>query len=430
VINLHSSQNLGDSAITEETIRQLRENFPGAHITLSMNDPGSRPEEEGIAVVGSFKSWLYTIDEDRRERWRAGAAVWHFVTTLIALMLYRLVRRPVYLDHNPDHRRLMDAYFSADLVISCGGILLQTKRWLAISFIWIVYAMAYAVWSGKPLYMMPQSVGPLSAGYHRWLVRAILGRMRVLLLRERISLEYVEELGVVEPPRYVVPDVAFGYPEVDLGEGVALLEGYGLNASSSSPKVGITLINWGAQNPHFRQQGAYESAIEQLIGHVVTGLDGTVFLLSQVVGPSLAEDDRVVARRVYERVKHLAPQIIMIEQPLSAHQIKALFAQMDTLIGTRMHSVILAISARVPTVAVAYQTKTRGTMRELGMDEWVRDIEQIEAPDLIDLFDRAWQARHQTRAYLEEILPVIAQRTQRAGVLIAQDWAEYKSEPN
>jgi colanic acid/amylovoran biosynthesis protein len=341
-----------------------------------------------------------------------------------------LLRRPVYLDRNPDHRRLMDAYFSADLVISCGGILLQTKRWLAISFIWIVYSMAYAVWAGKPLYMMPQSVGPLSAGYHRWLVRAILGRMRVLLMRERISLEYVEALGVVETPRYVVPDVAFGYPEVNLDEGVALLESHGLDVSSTSPKVGITLINWGAQNPHFRQQGAYESAIEGLIVHVVTRLDGYVVLLSQVVGPSLAEDDRVVARRVCERVKQFAPRVIIIEQPLTADQIKALFAHMDTLIGTRMHSVILAISARVPTIAVAYQAKTRGTMRELGMDEWVRDIGQIEAPDLIALFDRAWRARHQTRAHLEKTLPVITQRAQQAGVLIAQDWAEYKSEQN
>jgi colanic acid/amylovoran biosynthesis protein len=430
VINLHSSQNLGDSAITEETIRQLRENFPGAHITLSMNDPSSRPEEKDISVVSSFKSWLYTIDVDRRERWRASAALWHFVSTLIALLSYRMLRRPIYLDRNPDHRRLMGAYFSADFVISCGGILLQTKRWLAISFIWIVYSMAYAVWAGKPLYMMPQSVGPLSAGYHRWLARAILGQMRVLLLRERISLKYVEALGVVGNPRYVVPDVAFGFPGVDLGEGAALLESYGLDLSSTSPKVGITLINWGAQNPHFRQQQAYESAIEQLMVHIVTGLDGYVVLLSQVVGPSHSEDDRVVARRIYERVKHLAPQVIMIEQPLSAHQIKALFAHMDLLIGTRMHSVILALSARVPTIAVAYQAKTQGTMQELGMEEWVRDIEQIEAADVTALFDRAWRARHQTRAHLEKTVPVITQRAQQAGYLIARDWTAHKSEQN
>jgi colanic acid/amylovoran biosynthesis protein len=395
-----------------------------------MNDPTSRPEERSVSVVSSFKSWLYTIDENRRERWRAWAAIWYLVSTLVTLLAFRLWRRPVYLDRNPDHQRLMDAYFSADLVISCGGILLQTKRWLAISFIWIVYSMAYAVWAGKPLYMMPQSVGPLSAGYHRWLARAILSQMRVLLLRERISLKYVEELGVMGNPRYVVPDVAFGFPTGDLAEGEALLEGCGVDLSRASPKVGITLINWAAQNPHFHHQEAYEAAIERLINHIVTGLDGYVVLLSQVVGPSRAEDDRVVARRVYERVKHRGSQVTMIAHSLSAYQIKALFSHMDLLIGTRMHSVILAISARVPTIAVAYQAKTRGTMRELGMEEWVRDIEQVEAADMTALFSRAWEARHQTRMHLERTVPVIAKRAQQAGSLIAQDWYAHRNEWN
>jgi hypothetical protein len=46
------------------------------------------------------------------------------------------------------------------------------------------------------------------------------------------------------------------------------------------------------------------------------------------------------------------------------------------------------------------------------------------------LFDRAWRARHQTRAHLEKTVPVITQRAQQAGYLIARDWTAHKSEQN
>ena len=44
---------------------------------------------------------------------------------------------------------------------------------------------------------------------------------------------------------------------------------------------------------------------------------------------------------------------------------------LDYLVGTRFHSVIFALAARVPCIAIGYEHKTRGIMRDLSLDGWV-----------------------------------------------------------
>lgn len=422
VINLHSSKNLGDAAITDETVRQLRANFSDARITLAMNDPSSHPGGENLDIVGSFKSWIYSIDKDRREHWHVPAFPYYLFCAVAALTTHGLFRRPLFLTRDPDKIQLLQAYFDADLVISCGGNVLYTKRHLAVSFFWIVFSTLFAYYAGKPLYMFPQSIGPFANSLHRHLARFVLSRMRLILVRDPLSLQFVKTVALPDVPCYQVPDAAFGLCPGALPTDVAWLRRSEELRLTGIPQVGITTINWGGQNPRFDGQVRYEEVLIELIRYITIEMEGHVFLFSQVVGPSLAEDDSRVARRILNRMTASSSRITYVNEVHFPSQLMAAYGCMDFVVGTRMHSNIFALCAAVPVIAIGYMSKTRGIMRSLGLEKWTCDIETVNGPDLVALFRRGWENRQEIVAYLQTCMPEVRRAARKAGSLIARDW--------
>ena len=66
---------------------------------------------------------------------------------------------------------------------------------------------------------------------------------------------------------------------------------------------------------------------------------------------------------------------------------------MDVFLGTRMHSNIFALSGRVPVIAIGYLHKTQGIAAQVGIEDWVIDIQDIEAAGLISKFDQLWNVK-------------------------------------
>ena len=76
------------------------------------------------------------------------------------------------------------------------------------------------------------------------------------------------------------------------------------------------------------------------------------------------------------------------EQAGDHRQIKAAYNQLDFLIGTRFHSVIFSLTSGVPCIAIEYEHKSRGIMRELGLEHWVLAIGDVTEARLGRLFDK------------------------------------------
>jgi colanic acid/amylovoran biosynthesis protein len=89
----------------------------------------------------------------------------------------------------------------------------------------------------------------------------------------------------------------------------------------------------------------------------------------------------------------------------SYHELKSLYANLDFLIGTRFHSVIFSLASFVPCIAIEYEHKTGGIMRELGLHRWVIPFEDVTAERLQSLFDELIQNADSYRAYLREVIP-------------------------
>ncbi|MCB0126053.1 MAG: polysaccharide pyruvyl transferase family protein [Caldilineaceae bacterium] len=401
MVNVHSVRNAGDDALLQAAMQQLRRHFPDCTITLAMNDRAGYYGPE--PTVDSFLPWFRRQDKDgpplRTWRWLA------IPGRLLQLWLYALLYRkrghlPTFALTAEQHN-LLQAYAHADMVVSCPGGYLYSTGKLGLWFLVTLLTLAYPIWLGKPVYLLPQTIGPLQYGWERWLLRRLLPQIRQIYVRDDYSRTLLETLGIHHPQLHVTPDLAFGYQADDRAVGVNLLRQLGIDLDNDQPLLGVTLINWAGMERSFQGQEAYEAAVASAIRAFVTAHGGRAVLFAQVRGPALAEDDRVPARRVQQHLSDLDDRIVVVEAEVTTAQLQAAYSYMTLFMGSRLHSNIFALSAGVPVIAIAYLPKTRGVMRTLGLEQWVVDIASVEGSALYALLSQLYTNRAAVRAQVQ-----------------------------
>lgn len=187
--------------------------------------------------------------------------------------------------------------------------------------------------------------------------------------------------------------------------------------------MGMTTINWGAQNSLFIHQTSYEAGCAEVARHFIEHYGGRVILFPQVLGPSTSQDDRVPARRIARRLSDMAPYVFLVEHPPSPGLLKAVYGQMDVFIGTRMHSNIFALSQGVPVIAIGYQPKTEGIMQMAGLGRWTISIQHATGQSLIRMLTELWNERGGVRAHLQQRIPTLIQQAEQASGMIVDDYS-------
>lgn len=390
LINNHSLLNAGDHAILRETLRMLHAAMPGAQVELVFNDTESaRAALPGYSIHAAPLSWAAPLQPDGQYRfvgmWRRRL---YLLLLLLAGLCYRLTRLvpPLFLDARK--RALLRAFARADLVLACGGGYIYAPGpgdGLSGWFGFMLAGCALAVLMGKPLVLLPQSIGPLHDAFQLRAARLIVRGARLTCVRERQSLALLRELGCAERV-LLLPDMAFGADSAATAAARAVLQHAGCFTLDAPFYVGITALNWSGQSFTFQGQQAYEAALLGTID-ALTAQAGAVVLFAQCCGPSQAEDDRVVAARLRARAAH-PERVLLVRESLPPDTLQAAYGEMDYFIGTRMHSVILALNAGTPALAIGYLHKTRGVLDDLGMRERYLDIATITADELVGAFDR------------------------------------------
>jgi colanic acid/amylovoran biosynthesis protein len=100
--------------------------------------------------------------------------------------------------------------------------------------------------------------------------------------------------------------------------------------------------------------------------------------------------------------------------------IKAMYGDLDLLVGTRFHSVIFAMTSSVPVLAIEYEHKTSGIMHDLGLDEWVHDIATVDAATLIAGLRGLVARRAEVMARLAERMPAYQARARETKFALAE----------
>jgi colanic acid/amylovoran biosynthesis protein len=425
LLNVHSSMNVGDEALLQSAVGQLRLNFPESKITLSVNESTSYTGAE--TALPSVYSWVHPIGAKGETGWKYSRLAWLLPATLVPILGKRWFKRAIFWVTPPVLRPILTAYLEADLVAGMpGGYLYSSGRGFILLL--VMYSIQLALLAGKPVYLLPQSIGPIKHGWERWLLRRLLEQVRMVMAREPVSLQLVQACGVQNPRVHLIPDMAFTLPGAALEDAEAWLGEQGIDAKEKRPHLGITMVNWGAQNKNFTRQDIYEQSCVAAARWFVEQIHGRVIFFPQVWGPTLDQDDRIPSRRVAEQLQDLAGAIHYVREPLPTTLLKKVYGKMDVFIGTRMHSNIFALSEAVPVIAIGYQHKTLGIATMAGIGEWVIDIQGVDDKVLVERLAALWEKRVGVRNQLRQTIPEIIHQSQQAGVMVCQDYTRLRQE--
>ena len=267
---------------------------------------------------------------------------------------------------------------------------------------------------GKPIVMAPQSIGPFADRFASRSMKRLLshGSVRAILLREPISLQFVERLlGGDSSPRRAsfCPDLAFL-----LGAGSPNAETAARPAAPGRPVLAVTVRDWlfsrrrGAARNEART--AYLDAVAEVCIRFHRKYSGSVMIFAQARGPGLLEDDRRISHELAAMLRSdiAPPDVEMADLPedASPEKIIATLSGADLLLASRFHSAILAMTAGRPAIALGYQPKSEGMMGMLGLERFCLPMDGLEPSRLHAIIDEV--LANPARFVAERVRPAVA----------------------
>lgn len=389
ISNAYSYANKGDGAIVSATITELKRVRPDIVITVVSEDPRMDTGRYGpdIVVVPAL------IPTNLRGHLRRLFYFsWRLLSVLIFVLLYRLFPRYALRlgQNNPTYY----AFLTADVVIGCGGGYLNQKGWG--SFISYTNKLA-GLWIPKLLHkrviLFPNSIGGFANKLAEVMCARVLRRLDMLCIRENRSSGWITQFRIDPNKVRMVPDIVFVLRIPPRYEVENLLAKMAILGRTGGPLVGVTVRDWhfpGHPRPDEARE-AYLWSIAHVIDHLQTKHKGTVLLVPQVVVGS-HDNDLVFSREVLSKCS-VRKRLFLANIDMTPEELKGIYGAMDLVIGTRMHSNILALGAGIPCIAIAYLEKTWGVMEDLGLSDWVIDIAQCEVNMLQEKVDLALSCR-------------------------------------
>lgn len=401
LILVHSTQNAGDLALLQVSVHQLRRHFKNCIITISANYPDEVwYKEKGYKVISSPISLIGKS---------TNAPPWlqltNFILSFVITMLYFLNLRFLI---PKSWNLLLDEYKSSDLVVAVPGNQLFSTGRFGWPFPVTIYSVFLAHFFRKPIYVLPQSIGPFRRWWEKILVRYAYSKANLVFLRDQASLEVAQKIGLSMDKVFYAPDPAFALEPCQKEEAIKILSDFGW--TSENPSLGVTII---APQGHFLDPNSlenYYSVLAATLVRISLKWDLQIVFFVQVTGPTEIENDRIPTSQIYNKIRSQV-KAIYVDKALRPEILKACYGEMDIFLASRLHSGIFSISMGVPTVFIGYLSKTIGFLKSIEMDKYGIKLDDLNEDVLLKIFEEVWTLRNEislnmkklTKKYLLEI---------------------------
>jgi len=404
LVGNYGNLNLGDEATLASVVEVLHRLHPGARIVAFSFDPADTRRRHGVeARPGGRDSWAAEISGGgtrRATRHADGPTVGAPPSQLSSLAAGAL-RRAMGL-FGPLKELLLEIAFTGasfsslrdiDVLVVSGGGQIADNFGGAFGYPYsLLRWCGLAKLQGKEVLFLNVGVSRLEFGLSRWFVRRALGLADRRSFRDRSSKKLAEDLGAREDDP-VGPDLAF---RLDLPPAPAEAP----NRPASRPVVAINAF------PHYDvrywpqdQPLVYRKYVDILSRFALwlfdEGYDVWLF-------PTQLRADSWVIADVRKALHAVDP--VRTEQRLldwSAPDVTSLMqrlANVEAVVATRFHGLILGFMVGRAAVAISNQTKMTDLMRDVGQEEFLLTIDELELAALIERFRQLMRRRERVEA--------------------------------
>lgn len=226
---------------------------------------------------------------------------------------------------------------------------------------------------GVPVSTWMIGVGPLTTDQGRHDARMLLSLMRTVSVRDEESAELTRSLGV-SPERIAVG----ADPVFDVTRRRPRRE-------QSPRSLGVVIRNWDGIS-------SWLTPIASALDRVIDTHDVNVRLIPFQTGRGGIESDDLVALRLASRIE-ASSSVEIVGSAKAPLELFDILSDCSAVLGMRLHSLIFAAAAGVPTVGIAYDPKVTQTMKRIGREAHVTDL---SSPDeewlyhqLVDALDES-----------------------------------------
>lgn len=243
-----------------------------------------------------------------------------------------------------------------DLLISGGGSIFQDVT-SSRSLAYYISVVALARVLRVPVIFYAQGVGPINRPFNRYMMSLISNRVNIITVRDEDSAQYLKDLGITRPPVTITADPVFSLQpgKADRDQAQSILDQARL---PDRPLIGVALRNW--------------SALDARMIDLACLLDELTEQGYRVVFIPLAFPEDVEAgRRVAALMKHDSS---LVEQRLNSQEHMALIANMDLVIGMRLHALVFSASQGVPFAGISYDPKIDAFLQQFSLKPLPDDL--------------------------------------------------------
>jgi polysaccharide pyruvyl transferase WcaK-like protein len=310
---------------------------------------------------------------------------------------------------SPAGHRIVEAYRSADLVVSAPGgpyfgdiyARHEIVHWW---FVWLGKSLR------KPLFLYATSAGPFRSRLLNPLRRRLFREFDTLVVREELSAEHLRGLLGDDAEIHVTADSAL-QASVEPADRRHYFQGDRAPLASRY-LVAVSLNDYsypGAADP-FRLKEQYDRALIDLLRHVASRRPCHFLLFPQLYGA--AHSDVPYLESMAARLgDDLSWEVV--DPDLDCNGQRRLFGMCDLHIASRYHPAIFGHAALVPGVCIYYEHKALGFMSQLGLERYAFDIRALDTVTLRAATDDLIDHREEHVRRLRERLPQLRRRAQR-----------------
>ncbi len=256
------------------------------------------------------------------------------------------------------------------LFVSGGGTLIQDVT-SSRSLYFYLFTLMAAKWTGSRVVMYGCGIGPIRGRNNRRWTGSVLNRAAdIITLRDSISMELLQEIGVTKPEIVLSADPTVNLPAV--GEQT-VKEAFRLdNIPEDARKIAFCLRSWEEFKNYEAVAKAADYAWER---HGLL----PVFL------PMEYPRDVAIGETIGAMVT--APHAVCSRRH-SVEELRGMLSSMEVVVGMRLHSLIFASAGGTPIVGISYDVKVDSFIRDSGARRCIQ-LNELTAEALTAYIDDA-----------------------------------------
>lgn len=275
---------------------------------------------------------------------------------------------------------------SCDLLLSGGGSLLQdvtSKR----SLLYYLSVLALGLLLKRKVMLFGQGIGPIHGRFMRRLTKLICSHVNLITVRDQDSLYELRRLGIPAERVQLTADSVLTLPQEGKEKGQKLLATFKI--PDDKMLIAMSVRKWQEDDRYLLELAkAADILAEEYNAHIV---------LLPLQYPADVE--------ACERLQHFMGQktaSTVLETACDTEQFLSLMGNFDLLIGMRLHALIFAAVMELPFVAVSYDPKIDGFVKDIN-GESAGNVEDLKAAQVVRAARRALSTKNKKHGRLDAL---------------------------